>query len=124
MPTAADFQAWRDAYNAVAPDPAHFDEFAARMSAMVHEFPGMDRRAAITAGADPADLRRPQFAKMQPSAAGRIDLGLILGDVPPDARLESVQGFNALFTHRVRLSSTADIDSQLIGWLQRAYDRA
>jgi pimeloyl-ACP methyl ester carboxylesterase len=40
MPTAADFQAMRDAYAAVAPDPAHFDEFAARSSAMVHEFPG------------------------------------------------------------------------------------
>ena len=68
--------------------------------------------------------RRKQFAMIQPSAAGRIDLGLILRDVPPDARLESAQGFNALFTHRVRLSSTADIDPQLIGWLQHAYDRA
>jgi pimeloyl-ACP methyl ester carboxylesterase len=41
LPTPADFQAWRDAYAAVAPDPAHFDEFAAKTSAMVvHEFPG------------------------------------------------------------------------------------
>ena len=40
LPTAADFQAWRDAYEAVAPDPAHFDEFAAKTSAMVHEFAG------------------------------------------------------------------------------------
>jgi pimeloyl-ACP methyl ester carboxylesterase len=40
MPTPADFQAMRDAYEAVAPDPAHFDEFAARTSTMVHEFPG------------------------------------------------------------------------------------
>src|SRR5947207_1031032 len=40
MPTPADFQQMRDAYDAVAPDPAHFDEFAARTSAMVHEFPG------------------------------------------------------------------------------------
>ena len=40
MPTAADFQAMRDAYNAVAPDPAHFDEFAVKMPTMVHEFPG------------------------------------------------------------------------------------
>ena len=40
MPAPADFQAMRDAYHAVAPDPAHFDEFAARNSAMVHEFPG------------------------------------------------------------------------------------
>jgi hypothetical protein len=68
--------------------------------------------------------RRKQFAMIQPSAAGRIDLGLILRDVAPDARLESAKGFNALFTHRVRLTSTADIDPQLTGWLQRAYDRA
>ena len=40
LPTPADFQAWRDAYQAVAPDPAHFEQFAAKMSAMVHEFPG------------------------------------------------------------------------------------
>jgi pimeloyl-ACP methyl ester carboxylesterase len=40
MPTPADFQAMRDSYDAVAPDPAHFDEFAARVTAMVHEFPG------------------------------------------------------------------------------------
>jgi pimeloyl-ACP methyl ester carboxylesterase len=40
MPTPADFQAMRDAYDAVAPDPAHFDVFAARTSTMVHEFPG------------------------------------------------------------------------------------
>jgi pimeloyl-ACP methyl ester carboxylesterase len=40
LPTPADFQAWRDAYDAVAPDPAHFDELAAKTSAMVHEFPG------------------------------------------------------------------------------------
>jgi pimeloyl-ACP methyl ester carboxylesterase len=40
MPTPADFQAMRDAYVAVAPDPAHFDEFAAKNAAMVHEVPG------------------------------------------------------------------------------------
>jgi len=68
--------------------------------------------------------RRKQFAMIQPSGAGRIDLGLILRDVPPNARLESAKGFNALFTHRVRLTSTADIDPQLTAWLQRAYDRA
>ena len=40
MPTPADFQAMRDAYDAVAPDPSHFDDFAAKNSRMVHEFPG------------------------------------------------------------------------------------
>ncbi len=40
LPAPADFQAMRDAYAAVAPDPAHFDEFAARNEAMVHTFRG------------------------------------------------------------------------------------
>jgi len=40
LPTAADFQAMRDAYDAVAPDPAHFEGFAAKNAKVVHEFPG------------------------------------------------------------------------------------
>jgi pimeloyl-ACP methyl ester carboxylesterase len=40
MPMPTDFQGWRDAYEEVAPDPGHFDEFAAKTSALVHEFPG------------------------------------------------------------------------------------
>ena len=40
MPTQADFQAMRDAYDAVAPEPANFGEFAAKTEALVHEFPG------------------------------------------------------------------------------------
>jgi Domain of unknown function (DUF5655)/Domain of unknown function (DUF4287) len=68
--------------------------------------------------------RRKQFAMVQPSGAGRIDIGLILKDVPVRGRLESAVGFNALFTHRVRLAGPDGLDSELIGWLRSAYDRA
>jgi pimeloyl-ACP methyl ester carboxylesterase len=40
MPTQADFQAMRDAYEAVAPDPGHFEKFADKTATMVHQFPG------------------------------------------------------------------------------------
>jgi pimeloyl-ACP methyl ester carboxylesterase len=40
MPTPDDFKQMKNAYDAVAPDPAHFDEFAGRTTVMVHEFPG------------------------------------------------------------------------------------
>jgi pimeloyl-ACP methyl ester carboxylesterase len=40
MPTAEDFAAMRAAYEAVAPDPAHFDEFAVKAPKAVHEFAG------------------------------------------------------------------------------------
>lgn len=68
--------------------------------------------------------RRKQFAMIQPSTTGRIDVGLILKDEPPSERLEPAAGFNALFTHRVRVTGIEDADPQLIGWLRHAYDRA
>jgi hypothetical protein len=82
-------------------------------------------------------LRRGrQFAMIQPSGAGRIDIGLILPAAPAASaapatpatpagpRLESAAGFNALFTHRVRLPAGADIDPGLTGWLRLAYQHA
>jgi hypothetical protein len=68
--------------------------------------------------------RRKQFAMIQPGGAGRIDVGLILKDAAAGGRLESAVGFNALFTHRVRLSGLADLDGELTGWLRAAYDGA
>jgi len=40
LPTEADFAAMRDAYVAVAPEPAHFEAFADKTVAMVHGFGG------------------------------------------------------------------------------------
>ncbi len=68
--------------------------------------------------------RKKQFAMIQPTTATRIDLGLILKDVPATERLESAASFNALFTHRVRVSTINDVDAQVISWLKQAYDLA
>jgi hypothetical protein len=61
---------------------------------------------------------------VQPSATGRLDLGLILPGVPPAGRLEPAGSFNALFTHRVRVTSADDIDATLTEWLHTAYANA
>jgi Domain of unknown function (DUF5655)/Domain of unknown function (DUF4287) len=68
--------------------------------------------------------RRKQFGMIQPSTATRVDVGLILKDMPVGGRLETAAGFNALFTHRVRLTIAAEVDAELVGWLARAYDQA
>jgi hypothetical protein len=67
--------------------------------------------------------RRTQFAMLKP-AAKQLDLGLILPGVAVTPRLESAATFNALFTHRVRLVSVADVDDQLTDWLHTAWERA
>jgi predicted component of type VI protein secretion system len=65
--------------------------------------------------------RAKQFAMIQPSTLTRVDVGLIFRDVEPAARLETAAGFNALFTHRVRVSRPADVDTELRDWLHLAY---
>jgi hypothetical protein len=64
--------------------------------------------------------RRRQFAMVQP-AARHVDVGLILPGEAPSSRLEAAKTFNALFTHRVRVHSVAEVDDQLVGWLRLAY---
>ena len=68
--------------------------------------------------------RRKQFALFQPSTRTRLDVGLILKNRSAEGRLESSGSFNAMFTHRVKLSSVADIDAELGAWLKEAYDEA
>jgi hypothetical protein len=63
--------------------------------------------------------RKKQFAMIQPTT--RIDLGLILKDLPATERLESASSFNALFIHRVRVNTINDVDPQVIAWLKQAY---
>jgi hypothetical protein len=67
--------------------------------------------------------RRKQFAMLQPGARW-VNLGLVLARQSPAGRLESAAKWNALFTHRVRVATSADIDGELESWLRSAYDAA
>lgn len=68
--------------------------------------------------------RNKQFGIIQPSTASRVDVGINLKDALPTERLEKSGSFNAMVSHRVRLSSVADVNDELIGWLRQAYDAA
>jgi hypothetical protein len=93
-----------------------------RLMAVVNEF-GTDVDVALKRSY--LSLRRArQFAMIQPSTSSRVDVGLILKGFPPTERLETAGSWNALFTHRVRLTRPADVDEELIGWLKEAYDSA
>jgi hypothetical protein len=54
--------------------------------------------------------------------ATRLDVGINLKGAEPTARLETSGSFNAMVSHRVRLSKPAEIDKELLGWLKRAYE--
>jgi len=60
---------------------------------------------------------------LQPGAKW-LNLGLILPGVESGGRLESAAKWNALFTHRVRIASVAEVDAEIGGWLLDAYGAA
>jgi hypothetical protein len=68
--------------------------------------------------------RKKQFALVQPSTATRLDVGLILKEVPASGRLELSGSFSEMVTHRVRVSSPDEADAELIAWLRAAYEAA
>jgi predicted transport protein len=64
--------------------------------------------------------RRKQFAQVGP-AAGQLEVGLNLPGMDPTDRLRPTTG---MATHRVRIADAAGLDTELVGWLREAYERA
>ena len=68
--------------------------------------------------------RNKQFAIIQPSTKSRIDVGINLKGVEPEGRLEKSGSFNAMVSHRVRITSPKEVDAELEHWLKSAYEDA
>jgi hypothetical protein len=69
--------------------------------------------------------RRHVIAQIKPSTRTRIDFGLALGDTKATGRLIDTGGFakKDRITHRIPITSSAEIDAELRRWLKVAYDR-
>jgi len=68
--------------------------------------------------------RSKQFAIVQAATRSRVDLGLNLKGVEPTERLEGGNVFSGMCTHRVRLHSPEDVNTEVISWLRQAFDQA
>jgi hypothetical protein len=64
------------------------------------------------------------FAEIKPSTRTRIDLGLALENTKTSARLINTGGFKKgdRITHRIEVTSLADVDADLMRWLERAHE--
>ena len=69
-------------------------------------------------------IRKKQFALIKPATKTRIDLGLKFKDKPTTDRLENSGPFGTMCTHRIKLSETSQVDSELKKWLKQAYENA
>jgi hypothetical protein len=67
---------------------------------------------------------RRTFASIEPRTKSRVDLGMRLSkDQPQDGRLVAAASMGQSgVTHRIGLTSADDVDEEVRGWLQRAYD--
>lgn len=96
--------------------------------------PAYDRVAAIVGALDGAQLapkktyvsfrRAKQFGLAQPSTKDRLDLGLTLKGVEPTGRLEASGSWNAMVTHRVRITDADQVDAEVADWIRRAWAAA
>ena len=64
-----------------------------------------------------------KFAIVQ-TTADRLDIGIKLKGVKPTERLEAAGSWNAMVTHRVRITDPKQIDKEVLAWLKQAYDAA
>ncbi len=68
--------------------------------------------------------RKKQFAIVQPSTKTRVDVGVNMKGAEATERLENSGSFNAMVSHRVRVTEASQVDDELQGWLKTAYDAA
>ncbi len=62
-----------------------------------------------------------KFAIVQPTGE-RLDLGIKRKGVDPTARFAAAGSWNAMVTHRVRITDSAELDDEVFDWLKAAYD--
>jgi hypothetical protein len=69
--------------------------------------------------------RKHVFAQIKPSTRTRIDFGFALGNLPGQGRLIDTGGFakKDRITHRIAITSLADIDAEVESWLRTAYEK-
>ena len=62
-----------------------------------------------------------KFAIVQ-TTADRLDIGIKLKGVASAGRFETAGSWNAMVTHRVRVTDPKQIDKEVLAWLKQAYD--
>ena len=67
--------------------------------------------------------RKKQFALIGPATKEQVELGLNAKDLPASPRLK-VMPPGGMCQYTVRLSSAAEIDAELLGWVKAAYAAA
>ncbi|MCF1744852.1 DUF4287 domain-containing protein [Paradevosia shaoguanensis] len=66
---------------------------------------------------------KKKFAILQPGAA-HLDIGIKRKDEPATERFAEAGSWNAMVTHRVRVTDAREIDAEVMDWLKKAFEAA
>lgn len=66
---------------------------------------------------------KKQFAMIGPATNTRLEVGLNMKDVKGTPRLEA-QKAGGMCQYKVKVTTAAEVDKELIGWIRQAYDAA
>jgi len=67
--------------------------------------------------------RKKQFAMIGPATNTQLEIGLNIKDLPQSPRLKVLPA-GQMCNFKLRLSTADEVDAELIGWLQAAYQAA
>jgi hypothetical protein len=67
--------------------------------------------------------RKKQFAMLGPASKGRVELGLNIKGLEASGRLEALPP-GGMCQYKVYLSSSTEIDQELLAWIRQAYESA
>jgi predicted transport protein len=65
-----------------------------------------------------------KFAIVQVSSAERLDIGIKLKGVNAKGRLEPSGSWNAMVTHRIKISDAKEMDKEVLEYLEQAYNQS
>ena len=95
-------------------------------AALLEQIKGFGDNVVIAPNETYVNLMRGEkkFGILQISTPQRIDLGLKCKQLEAQGRLELSGTWNAMVTHRVRISDPSELDAQILEWLGLAYNAA
>lgn len=67
--------------------------------------------------------RKKQFATLNPASKTRFEIGLNLKGVAAQGKLQAEKP-DSICSHKINLADIAEIDSEVIGWVKAAFDKA
>lgn len=67
--------------------------------------------------------RKKQFVTLTPASKTRFDIGFNLKGTEPQGKLQAEKP-DGICSHKISLATVADIDTEVIGWVKAAFDKA